>query len=1223
MARKGLALCVVAICAAALTEAQTKTMQSAEGWHIENASIRVTLQPEAGCFSVLDKRCGYLWKQPQETRFSVRNVQVVPDGIVFDTESVQAGVQKGVVRVTMRVPPNLPRLHVTVETVPLDAPTDGVFSLAPLMLDTPHGALAIADYSNGHLYPLHLKPFPARWQGMDRMDLPLVGVLDTEKGFGYAIIIETADDGFVECKHYRAGEREVVAPQVGWWGQKRKFAYPRRLFYHFVSEGGYVAIAKAYRAYAKQQGLLVTLKEKAQRNPNLYKLFGAADVWGVWGVDYARFLQEAKLLGVDKLILHGTATREAMQKAVQAGYLTSEYDNYTDILPAESGEKIDSNHDLLPDSAVLKADGERMTAWRTMEGLQYMKRCPALWLGAAQRVIPAALKNHPFLARFIDVTTAEGLYECYDPKHPLTRTDKRECGQKLLAYVRSLGLVVGGEHGIWWAVPYVDYFEGMMSSGPYSWLAGHLIRPENKEQRFTDPWGNQLPPWSEYEKWGIGHEYRIPLWELVFHDCVVSTWYWGDSSDWLLQAAPEVTARKDLFNILYGTIPLLWLDPPGAWNKDRQTFVRTYRLTSKLHEAVATQEMLSHEFLTPDRAVQRTRFADGTVCVVNFGVETYTLKVNNQSVVLPQYGFWVKGPRIEQSRVLVNGEVVTTVRADGYFFRETPSEWLFLRQMDNERVRVEAFSRSGRVRVDLRQVAKRWDQRTMLVYIVLPPEGKRWLPTVPQWRSDGVLELGVGTKWESKSWFDILWGRHTRRPDLMLNLQVLTPQPVQGKPISIKLTVRNVGFAPAPDTRLAVYAEEDAPANRLWQGKVSLNARAEQTLTINLDSSRLDGSRQLLADAKVGGGVREIAETGNISGIPVEVERDLSRWDVRLTLRVEAGALDREDEVVVVPLEGEPFAAESVRAYLLDEEGKPKQEIPAQCDRIDGRMEVALIIPGKMPAGSVQQVALYAMRRKGAVLPPTSPYRWSAERPYVLRETYRLNLRDGVPRDIAAANPDVYRKPIASAATMLRLPFGEPFIKQLVFSSGKTGWVEEQGARPARVELLAHGPVRTVVRVFRELQGGVTYTKRYTFYPQYFDVEIETSTSEATYSRAFYAQEGDYEDSGGVKARVDGKGEAEGVMGSTQQPRWYAVYAPRWAHACLALTPMDAIVYWDSAAMGGIGFNTSRTEEVRLRYVILPGARDATFAERWYRRAQEPIKVVEESEKRFSIRYDR
>jgi hypothetical protein len=1210
MVRKGVALCLLTICAAALTEAQTKTTQSAEGWHIENASIRVTLQPDAGSFSVLDKRCGYLWKQPQETRFSVRNVQAVPNGVRFETDLHLDEGKRSTLQVTMRVPPKSAELHITAEAMPPDAPFSGMLFLAPLMLDTPHGALAIADYSNGHLYPLDLKPFPARWQALDRLDLPMVGLVDMEKGFGCALIVETPDDGVLECKHYRAGEREVAAPQVGWWGQKGRFAYPRGIVYHFVAQGSYVATAKAYRAYAREKGLLITLREKAKRNPNLYKLFGAADVWGVWGVDYARFVQEAKLLGVDKLLLHGSATREAMQKAVQAGYLTSEYDNYTDILPAESEEKIDSNHDLLPDSAVLKADGEHMTAWRTMEGLQYMKRCPALWLRAAQKVIPAALKNHPFLARFIDVTTAEGLYECYDPNHPLTRTDKRECGQKLLAYVRSLGLAVGGEHGIWWAVPYQDYIEGMMSSYQFSWPAGHLIRPQSKEQRFTDPWGNQLPPWSEYEKWGIGHEYRIPLWELVFHDCVVSTWYWGDSSDWLLQAAPEVTAMKDLFNILYGTIPLMWLDPLGAWNKDRQTFVRTYRLTSKLHEAVATQEMLSHEFLTPDRAVQRTRFADGTVCVVNFGKETYTLKANHQSVVLPEYGFWVKGPRIEQSRVLVNGEVVTTVRADGYFFRETPSEWLFLRRMDSERVRVEAFSRSGRVRVDLRQVAKRWDQRTMLVYIVLPPEGKRWLPTVPQWRSDGVLELGVGTKWESKSWYDILWGRHTRRPDLMLNLQVLTPQPVQGKPISIKLTVRNVGFAPAPDTRLAVYAEEDAPANRLWQGKVSLNARAEQTLVIHLDSSRLDGNRRLIAEAKLGGVVREIAEGKNISDIPVQVERDLSRWDVRLTLRVEAGALDREDEVVVVPLEGEPFAAESVRAYLLDEEGKPKQEIPAQCDRLGGRMEVALIIPGKMPAGSVQQVALYAMRRKGAVLPPTSPYRWSAEQPYVQGETYRLNLRDGVPRDIAAANPDVYRKPIiASAMGIPPLPFGEPFIKQLVFSSAKTGWVEEQGARPARVELLAHGPVRIVVRVMRELQGGVTYTKRYTFYPQYFDVDIETSTSEATYSRAFYAQEGDYEDSGGVKARVDGKGEAEGVMGTTQQPRWYAVYAPRWAHACLALTPMDAIVYWDSAAMGGIGFNTSRTQGVRLRYVILPGARDASFAEAWYLRAQQPVRA--------------
>lgn len=1207
MARKEVALCLLALCAAALTEAQTRTTRTAEGWQIENASIRVSVQPSAGSFSVLDKRCGYLWKQPQETKFSIRNVQAIPDGVRFETDLFLDEGKRSALQVTMRVPPQTAQLHITAEAVPPDAPFSGMLFLAPLILDTTYGALAIADYSNGHLYPLDMNPFPARWQVLDRLDLPVVGLVDVEKGFGYALIVETPDDGILECKPYRVGERELAAPQIGWWAQKGRFAYPRRIIYHFVAQGGYVAIAKAYRAHAREKGLLVTLREKAKRNPRLQKLFGAADVWGVWGVDYARFVQEAKLLGVDKLILHGTAQREAMQKAVEAGYLTSEYDNYTDILPADSEEKIDSTHDLLPDAAVLKADGERMTAWRTMEGLQYMKRCPALWLRAAQKVIPNALKNHPFLARFIDVTTAEGLYECYDPKHPLTRTDKRECGEKLLAYVRSLGLVVGGEHGIWWGVPYQDYIEGMMSSYQFSWPAGHLIRPQSKEQRFTDPWGNQLPPWSEYEKRGIGHQYRIPLWELVFHDCVVSTWYWGDSSDWLLQAAPEVTDRKDLFNILYGTIPLMWLDMQGAWNSDQQRFIRTYRLTSKLHEAVATQEMLSHEFLTPDRAVQRTRFADGTVCVVNFGEKPYTLKINNQNAVLPQYGFWVKGPRIEQSRLLVNGETVTTVQADGYYFRETPSEWLFLRRMNNEHVRLEAFSKRNRVRFGLHQVVKRWERRTMLVYGVSPQEGTRETQVPHDWLGDGVMELPVGTDWRSKRFYDILWGSHTRRPDVTVNLQVLTPNPVQGKPIALKLTVRNGGFAPAPDARLAIYADEQTPAHRLWQGKVSLDARAEQTLTLNLDSSRLEGNRLLIAVATLGAGVKEIAEVPNLFSVPVQVQRDLSRWNVRLVLRVEAGELDREDEVVVVPIQDTPFAPESVRAYLIDDTGKPRVEIPVQCDRIDGRMEVALVIPGRMPAGSVQRVALYGIRRPGTVLPPRPRHRWVADQPFILRDTYTLRLRDGVPADIAAANPEVYRRPIASARPFV--PFGESFLRQLVFSSAKTGWVEEQGAKPARVELLTHGPVRTVVRVSRELQGGVTYTKRYTFYPQFFDVEIKASTHEATYSRAFYAQEGDYEDNGGVKARVDGNGEAEGVMGTTKEPRWYAVYSPRWAHACLALSPVSAIVYWDSSAMGGIGFSTSKTQGVRLRYVILPGAKDASFAEEWYRRTQEPVKA--------------
>ena len=148
----------------------------------------------------------------------------------------------------------------------------------------------------------------------------------------------------------------------------------------------------------------------------------------------------------------------------------------------------------------------------------------------------------------------------------------------------------------------------------------------------------------------------------MFHDCIVSTWYWGDASDWLLEAAPEITPKKDAFNVLYGTIPLLWANKEGSWQKARDLFLRTYRNTCKLHEVIATAEMLSHEFVTPDRAVQRTRFSDGTQVIVNFGERPYAAKLGGRSYLLPQNGFAVKGPRIEQSLALVNGRPRTTIR---------------------------------------------------------------------------------------------------------------------------------------------------------------------------------------------------------------------------------------------------------------------------------------------------------------------------------------------------------------------------------------------------------------------------------------------------------------------------------------------------------------------------------------------------------------------------------
>jgi hypothetical protein len=166
---------------------------------------------------------------------------------------------------------------------------------------------------------------------------------------------------------------------------------------------------------------------------------------------------------------------------------------------------------------------------------------------------------------------------------------------------KELKQVVGTETGIDPSVPYVHYYEGMLSLGRY---------------RLPDSGRDLLkykPPTPDFLKFQVGHFYRVPLWELVYHHCVVSTWYWGDYNN----KAPEVWDRRDLFNILYGTPPMYMFDQ-AAWEKDKARFVESYKNICPLVRKLGYGEMLSHEFLTPDHAVQRTRWNSGVEIIVNF-----------------------------------------------------------------------------------------------------------------------------------------------------------------------------------------------------------------------------------------------------------------------------------------------------------------------------------------------------------------------------------------------------------------------------------------------------------------------------------------------------------------------------------------------------------------------------------------------------------------------------
>lgn len=433
--------------------------------------------------------------------------------------------------------------------------------------------------------------------------------VDGRKG-GYMAIIETPDD--MQIRIDRLDGRLCVGSE--WESQKGAFGYSRRLRYVFFDEGDHVEICKRYRSYVQERGTFKTMAQKLKENPNVDLLVGAVNVW-CWDNDAVAIVKEMQTAGIERILWSNRKSPEQIE-AMNAmdGVLTSRYDIYQDLMdPEVVKEQIrwvhpDWTQEAWPGDLMIDSRGKPINGWgvKGKDGKMYScgVLCDRQAVEYAKKRVPAELKTHPYRSRFIDTTTASAWRECYDQDHPVTRGESRKWKMLLLEYMsKDMKLVTGSETGHDAAVPFVHYFEGMLSLGPYRVPdAGRTM------QKIVD----EVP--ERVAKFQVGQKYRLPLWELVYHDCVVAQWYWGDYNNKL----PAIWKKRDLFNILYGTPPMFMFNRK-VWNENRERFVKSYRDICPVVRSVGYQEMVEHRILTDDRNVQQTVFADGTKITVNFG----------------------------------------------------------------------------------------------------------------------------------------------------------------------------------------------------------------------------------------------------------------------------------------------------------------------------------------------------------------------------------------------------------------------------------------------------------------------------------------------------------------------------------------------------------------------------------------------------------------------------
>ncbi|OAQ42398.1 hypothetical protein A5893_02465 [Pedobacter psychrophilus] len=608
----------------------------AKVWTLSNHNIELSFDDQTVKFSVLDKRCSKVWKQDLPANgASLVNTTQNKDNLILNF----SGKLKFKVLLTIAQDATV-QLEIIADKN--SAIEDFTFPSAFQAPNNNHYLLCTD--TEGLLLPVDDTQYPMINGNMyycgGGTAMSWIGITDKDFKTGYMAIIETPYD----AKFITKRTNGLISFEPVWQPSMGKFGYNRKVTYHFFNEGGYVAQCKAYRKYIWKQNNVITLKEKEKQFPAISKLIGAVNLY-VW--DAARtidFAKELKQSGIDKALFLWDANHvpyppigyDKMLKELD--YSTGAYDIYTDLHFRDTlNYNVDDKGPMRFERTAFPGLFNKLAAIN-IDGKTYFNQyghtiCPATVQPYMKLRMDRELKEYPHETYFLDVYQANGLFECYAPEHPLTRKQFAEQVIKNLQLIENkYGLYTGGEWGADYTGSNSIYAHGMMTLQRTWW--GKEI-DEKGSIYWSGDWKSNPNPSimnrssvapDNYLKYSINEYTRVPLYELVYHDAVITSWRWEDGNHHM----PAIWWKKDLFNILYGTAPL-WSLNKETWDDYKKTFIQSYQNISPWLQKIGYDELLSHRFVTPDHQIQESVFSSGKKVVVNFGnddveVEGKTIK---------------------------------------------------------------------------------------------------------------------------------------------------------------------------------------------------------------------------------------------------------------------------------------------------------------------------------------------------------------------------------------------------------------------------------------------------------------------------------------------------------------------------------------------------------------------------------------------------------------------
>jgi len=437
------------------------------------------------------------------------------------------------------------------------------------------------------------------------------GGLRADKGW-----IAVIDQGYADSGVYISN----MSACASWQKSLGKWTGRRSVLIGFC-DNGYVGIAKKFRSYAKRNGLFKSLQEKMRQTPSVGNLIGGRCI--SFFQAYTHHAENSRLFmgpvspestakdgKLQILISHkdaGIIINEAKKAGMKKGYfnlrgwLNGGYDEkHPDVWPPEPAlGSIDDLRKLTQQESTyvtLLHDNYQDIYTQSPSFPKGVMRTPdgrlkpgGTWHGGrsyvvnSEKAIAYAKRNHEIFKEinlrgiFLDTIGGAHFQEDYTPEHPLTREQDALSKLRTAEVFKKDGYLLGTEFGSDFSSTTVDFVETRTMRHPGS---------------------------------------TVPLFQLVYHDSVVTLRYDSGTSDF--------TASGDAEDMLWGYAKLWPAGNLENWRKNIDAFRKSLRVDA-WHERIGLDEMTNHRYLDDKFLVEQTEFSSGASIVANFSGESFEI----------------------------------------------------------------------------------------------------------------------------------------------------------------------------------------------------------------------------------------------------------------------------------------------------------------------------------------------------------------------------------------------------------------------------------------------------------------------------------------------------------------------------------------------------------------------------------------------------------------------